>query len=149
MPTSPNKAGPTTSPRYTLRCECGSLLNVDAGKAGLVVPCPSCGHQVLVPSLSSLRKLPAIESPGPPQRVANRPFQYQLRHMLVLMLCWAVVLAIGRYVGFVELTWLIVSFLIAVTLILGVASLMRFLRKGTYRFWDFWEQHRSGGRKEP
>ena len=129
--------------RYVVRCDCGSVVHVRARQAGLVVQCPSCQQDISIPSVSSLRKLPALECHEPRQRVANQPFQYRLRDLLVLTFCWAVILAWGSYVGFSVLLWAFVSFLMAAALAVSVRSSIRFFRKAMCTFWDVVQRHRQ------
>jgi hypothetical protein len=136
------RAKGTTIVAYTLRCHCGCPIHVEAGQAGLLVPCPSCQRQISVPPLTEVRQLPSAESPATPRRGAARRFQYGLRHLLLLMVFWAVFLAFGSYIGFEVWAGLVFSVLLAVALILGVGSWGRLLRKGMCAFWDFLEEHR-------
>jgi hypothetical protein len=143
----------TTIVRYTLHCDCGYPIHVQAGQAGLLTPCPSCQRQISVPPLTELRKLPFVECPAPPRRGAARRLQYRLRHLLLLMVFWAIFLALGSYIGF-ELwagfiLWFLVSFLLSAALIFAVVSWARLLRKGMWAFWDFLEEHRHDGGGEP
>ena len=41
---------------------CGQLIRVDKAKAGLVVPCPKCGTELMVPALPSVAVVPHVSS---------------------------------------------------------------------------------------
>ena len=128
------RAKGTTIRRYTVRCDCGCPIYVEAGKAGLRVRCPSCRGQISVPPLTELRESASTES-------SPRPFQYRLSHLLLLMLFWALLLAVGSCIGFDLWAELILLFL-------GVPLAVYLLRKGICAFWDFLDKHRyEGGRK--
>jgi hypothetical protein len=129
--------------RHVLRCDCGTALHVGAGQAGLSVPCYSCGRRVPVPPLSSLRRLPAVKGVEQPQRPAQNPFQFGIRHLLVLTLCWAIVLAAGRCIGFHSLAVMIGEVFCSTLGFLGVIWLILSLRRGLRRYWDFVDQVRD------
>lgn len=137
-----NNAKRTTVRAYTLRCKCGGYLRIEAPQAGLVLRCPSCDQPLSIPPLSSLRDLPSIECPRPLKDLACRPFQYRLRHLLFLMLGWAILLSIGSYVGFASSAVLLLSYLFVLFLIIVAVSSIRSFRQGTHAFWDFLERHR-------
>lgn len=143
------RAKGTTIRRYTLRCECGYAIHVEAGRAGLRLPRPSCQRQISLPPLKELRVLPFVECPAPPRRGTARRFQYRLSDLLLLMVFWAVFLAFGSYIGFELWAGLVFSVLLAAALIFGVGSCARLLRKGMCAFWDFLEEHRHDGGGEP
>jgi hypothetical protein len=143
----------TTIVWYTLRCECGHAVYVEAGKAGLPVRCPFCRRRISVPPLTELRESASIESPAPPRRRAAGRFQYRLSDLLALTFWCAIFLAIGsrveRELWARLLLFLLISLLVVAPLIVGAASLLRLLRKGMCAFWDFLEEDRHDGGKKP
>jgi len=77
---------------YRLNCLCGPI-EVERGKAGLKIHCPTCERDLDVPNLSTLQKLTKIT------RTEGRPAQVHLRLLLAAMVPCAVAFTATRYLG--------------------------------------------------
>ena len=61
--------------QYLLSCQCGESIAVRIQQAGESVRCHRCGHELTIPALRNLRKLPSVEVQDVPSVKGWAPMQ--------------------------------------------------------------------------
>ena len=79
---------------YRLQCQCEKTLEITAGQAGTTIACGDCLTLHQIGSVRLLKELPRIR-----REDHGTPFQFRLKHMILIYIPFAILLRLTMLIG--------------------------------------------------